>query len=155
MEDSTINLIDKCRHADKKAQEAIYKLYASRIYIACLRITGNSGDAEEAMQDSFLKIFDRLNQTFSKITDDNSVKKGNFQNNGSFEAWIRQIAIHTAIDYVRRKNLEWVELNENYVNVPEDTDYTDEDAIQLSVTRIKEGMKHLPDGYRIILSLFI
>ena len=95
-------------------------------------------EAEEAMQDSFLKIFTRLDQ---------------YHDGQCFEAWMHRIAIHTAIDYVRRQAPDQEELSDNLAE-PE-TDGPDEEEIQYSVAQIKEATKKLPAGYRIILSLYL
>ena len=81
MDKVTEHLIEGCRRGDRSSQLKLYKQYAQRLYIACLRIVGNSSEAEEAMQDSFLKIFTRLDQ---------------YHDGQCFEAWMHRIAIHTA-----------------------------------------------------------
>ena len=63
MDKVTEHLIEGCRRGDRSSQLKLYKQYAQRLYIACSRIVGNSSEAEEAMQDSFLKIFTRLDQS--------------------------------------------------------------------------------------------
>ena len=62
MEETNVHLIEECRRGNRTAQLALYKQFAQRLYVACLRIVGNVPEAEEAMQDSFLKIFTRLDQ---------------------------------------------------------------------------------------------
>ncbi len=138
MNETTVQLIEGCRKGKRDAQLALYKQFAQRLYIACLRIVGNSGEAEEAMQDAFLKIFTRIDQ---------------YKDYQCFEALITQIAVHTAIDYVRRQNPEWEELSDNYA-APE-SDGPDEEEIQYSVKLIKEATQKLPAGYRVILSLYL
>lgn len=92
-------LIEQCRRGSRSAQLALYKQFASRLYNVCLRIVGNPQDAEEAMQDSFLKAFTRLER---------------YQTGQSFGAWLHQIAVRTAIDYVRRQIPEGDELAADY-----------------------------------------
>lgn len=138
MDKVTEHLIEGCRREDRSSQLKLYKQYAQRLYIACLRIVGNSSEAEEAMQDSFLKIFTRLDQ---------------YHDGQCFEAWMHRIAIHTAIDYVRRQAPDQEELSDNLAE-PE-TDGPDEEEIQYSVAQIKEATTKLPAGYRIILSLYL
>jgi len=135
---TTANLIESCRRGNRSAQLSLYKKYAQKLYIACLRIVGNTAEAEEAMQDSFLKIFTRL---------------GQYQDGQCFEAWIHRIAVHTAIDYVRRKTQEWDELSENFAE-PDD-DAPDEADIQYNVNQIKQALTKLSPGYRIVLSLYL
>ncbi len=138
MNETTEQLIEGCRSGKRSAQLALYKQFAQRLYIACLRIVGNTSEAEEAMQDAFLKIFTRIDQ---------------YKDNLCFEAWMHRIAVHTAIDYVRRQTPEWDELSDNYAD-PESDEPSEED-IQYSVKQIKEATAKLPAGYRVILSLYL
>lgn len=138
MNETTEQLIEGCRKGKRNAQLSLYKQFAQRLYIACLRIVGNTSDAEEAMQDSFLKIFTHIDQ---------------YKENLCFEAWIHRIAVHTAIDYVRRQTPEWDELSDNYADPG--ADEPGEDDIQYSVKQVKEATAKLPTGYRVILSLYL
>lgn len=138
MEETNTHLIKRCRRGDKTAQLALYKQFAQQLYVACLRIVGDASEAEEAMQDSFLKIFTRLDQ---------------YQDGQYFEAWIHRIAVHTAIDYMRRQLPGREELTDNYTE-PDD-DGPDEEEIRYSVAQVKEACKKLPAGYRVILSLYL
>ena len=138
MEQTTTNLVENCRKGKRSAQLALYERYARKLFVACLRIVGNASDAEEAMQDSFLKIFTRIDQ---------------YDGGQNFEAWIHRIAVHTAIDYVRRQNQVWEELSENY---PEpENDEPDEEKIQYTIEQIKAATAKLPPGYRVVLSLYL
>lgn len=138
MNEQTMYLIGKCRKRDHAAQVSIYKLYVQRLYATCLRITGNPAEAEEAVQDSFLKAFNRIDQ---------------YQDGQNFEAWLQTITIHTAIDYVRKQTPDWTELPPNMA-IPEEEE-TDEENVKMTVEKIKEGVKKLPAGYRAILSLYL
>jgi len=138
MNEQTKYLIGKCRKRDHAAQVGIYKLYAQRLYATCLRITGNPAEAEEAVQDSFLKAFNRI---------------GQYQDGQNFEAWLQTLTIHTAIDYVRKQTPDWAQLPSNTA-IPEEED-TDEESINMTVEKIKEGIRKLPAGYRSILSLYL
>jgi RNA polymerase sigma-70 factor (ECF subfamily) len=139
MEESLTYLIEACRRGNKTAQLHIYKKYAQRLYLACLRITGNRMEAEESMQDAFLKVFNNLDQ---------------FKNELNFEAWIHRIAVHTAIDHVRRQTPEWDELPAHYA-APAEEDPAQEETLRYTVARIKDATQKLPAGYRIVLSLYL
>jgi RNA polymerase sigma-70 factor (ECF subfamily) len=139
MEESTTYLLESCRRGNKSAQLSLYKRYARKLYLACLRITGNRMEAEEAMQDAFLKVFNRLYM---------------FRNEQNFDAWIHRIAVHTAIDYVRRHTRGWEEIPLHCAE-PEAPEETSEDALQYAVAQIKEATQKLPAGYRIVLSLYL
>ncbi|WP_080906056.1 RNA polymerase sigma factor [Parabacteroides sp. Marseille-P3160] len=136
MEAETAELIKECRKGKRVAQLNLYSRYAGWIYATCLRIVGNSMEAEEAMQDSFLKALTRLEQ---------------YHEGQSFDAWLKQIAVHTSIDYVRRKVPDWEELKET-ADIPSEED-ADAAEITCTVERIKREIANLPPGYRLILSL--
>ncbi|RHJ80027.1 RNA polymerase sigma factor [Parabacteroides sp. AM08-6] len=138
MEETTAHLIEGCRKGSRSAQLALYKQFARRLYVACLRIVGNAPEAEEAMQDAFLKVFTRLDQ---------------YHDGQCFEAWMHRIAVHTAIDYVRRQTPEAEELSDNYIEPV--TDEIDEETIRYSVDQVKKACCQLPAGYRVILSLYL
>jgi RNA polymerase sigma-70 factor (ECF subfamily) len=142
MDESATYLLENCRRGNKSAQLSLYKKYARRLYLTCLRITGNPMEAEEAMQDAFLKVFNRLYL---------------FRNEQNFEAWMHRIAVHTAIDYVRRHRHEWEEISPHSIDSDElnENEEADEEALQYAVVQIKEAVKKLPAGYRIVLSLYL
>jgi len=121
---------------DKKSQifqRELYQLHHRRIYNTCLRIIGNQMDAEEAMHDVFLKIFDHIDD---------------LQDEKAFLSWSRQTAIRTSIDRVRRKNTVFVQIDQ--LSIP--CEEPDEEP-ELSVEAIKRELDRLPDGYRIVLSM--
>ena len=139
MKETNIHLIEQCRKGNRSAQLALYKQFATRLYNVCLRIIGNPQNAEEAMQDSFLKAFTRLEQ---------------YQAGTSFEAWLQQIAVRTAIDYVRRQLPEGEDLTDDYAELA-DEDTPDEEELQCSVAQVKAACQQLPAGYRVVLSLYL
>jgi len=121
---------------DKNArifQRELYELHYRRIYNTCLRIIGNPLDAEEAMHDVFLKLFDHL--------DDLHDEK-------AFFSWSRSIAIRTSIDRVRRKNPVFVPIDQFSL-----ADEEPDEEMELSVETVKRELNLLPDGYRVVLSM--
>jgi RNA polymerase sigma-70 factor (ECF subfamily) len=133
------NIIEACRRGSISAQMKLYRQYANKLYAACLRIVGNKAEAEEAMQDSFLKIFSKIDQ---------------YKTEQNFEAWMQRIAVHTAIDYVRRQLPDCEELPQ-HLHTEEADDYADEADVELAVERIKLAAQKLPPGYRTVLSLYL
>ena len=67
MDDSVQDLIARCRKRYRQSQLAMYRRFAPLVYPICLRIVGNAPEAEEAMQDTFLKIFDKLDQYHDEL----------------------------------------------------------------------------------------
>lgn len=140
MDDILQHLIEGCRRGERTSLVALYDRYAKWLFQICLRIIGNKEEAEEVMQDAFLKAFTSI---------------GKFKGE-SLPAWLKQIAIHTAIDAVRKQKVEWVELTEKEdiaSSDPEEEFY--EESIHLSVENIRKAMEGLPAGYRVILSLYL
>lgn len=141
MDKNYTHLIDQCSRKNPKAQMVLYELYAKRLYSACFRIVGNANEAEEAMQDAFLKIFMRIDQ---------------YDRSKNFEVWMHRIAVNTAIDYVRRQLPLEEAFSENMLTKAEEMiDEGDEEEIAFSVGKIKEGIRLLAPGYRLILTLYL
>lgn len=140
MDDILQHLIESSKRGEESSLVALYDRYARWLFQICLRIIGNAEEAEEAMQDTFLKAFSSI---------------GKFQGD-SFSAWLKQIAVHTAIDALRKQKEEWIELSDKYDSIAQDDENeADEESIQLSVEKIRKAMQQLPDGYRVILSLYL
>ena len=137
------DLIAQCRKTDRKAQIEIYKLYYKAMYNTCLRIVNNSTDAEDIMQESFLDAFRKLDM---------------FNEKGSFGSWLKRIVVNKSLDFlktkkdIRRLDDVKVELMELAEIQEEGNSMVDIDVQLLEVT---EGMKRLPDHYRIIVSLYL
>jgi RNA polymerase sigma factor (sigma-70 family) len=85
---SEASLIQHCLKGDRKHQKALYELYAPKLFSICLRYAKNQMDAEDILQDGFVKLFNKLHQ---------------YKGEGSFEGWIRRIFVNTAIEYLRSK----------------------------------------------------
>jgi len=119
-------------------QRELYRLHYRRIYNTCLRIIGSPMDAEEAMHDVFLKLFDHLDD---------------LQDEKAFIAWSRSIAIRTSIDLVRRKKPIFLQFDEQlFADVGDDGEEAEQET-ELSVETVKSELNRLPDGYRIVLSM--
>lgn len=73
---------------DRKSQKALYDRFAAKMFGVCLRYAGNSDEAEDILQEGFIKVFNKM---------------GSFRSEGSFEGWVRRIFVNTAIEHFRRK----------------------------------------------------
>ena len=82
------DLIQGSIRGDKKCQEAIFRRYAGKMLVVCMRYARHRMEAEDLLQDAFIKVFRNLH---------------NFQNKGSFEGWIRRIVVNTALKNIDRK----------------------------------------------------
>jgi RNA polymerase sigma-70 factor (ECF subfamily) len=86
----TDHLIENCIKGNRKSQRELYDIYAPKMYSLCLRYTKNQMDAEDILQEGFVKLYLNLHR---------------FRGEGSFEGWVRRIFVNTAIEHIRKKNL--------------------------------------------------
>lgn len=85
---SEADLVEGCLRGDRKAQSELYHRYAPRMYGVCLRYAANAEEAEDILQEGFVKVFRKLES---------------YRGDGSFEGWVRRIFVNTAIEHFRRK----------------------------------------------------
>ncbi len=131
------DLINGCIEGNRRMQEELYRRFSPRMYAVCLRYAGSSEEAEDILQEGFIKIFKKLNS---------------FRGDGSFEGWIRRIFVNTAIEHFRRKRyLQPVtEKEENtiegkYLSVLDD----------LAEKDILELVRQLSPGYRTVFNMYV
>lgn len=91
MEYNEQELILGCRNGDRMMQEALYKAYYSTFLKVCIRYARNMEDAEQLLNDGFLKIFTKINS---------------YDNAGAFGGWMRRIMVNTCLDYLRSHELK-------------------------------------------------
>lgn len=132
------DLIRKCAKNDASAQRELYKLLASKLFAVCLRYTKIRAEAEDWLQDAFVKIF--LN-----------IKKYNFE--GSFEGWARRVTVNNILTELRK--------NKRWGNVFDVDDVIDEVKAEESATGKMEYddmlsfIQQLPEGKRIIFNMHV
>ncbi len=135
--DKHVSLVNDCRNGSRKAQFEIYKLYASAMYNVALRIVNDEAEAEDVLQEAFLDAFARI---------------ADFRQETTFGLWLKQIVINRAINYLRKRKAEFVPIDGlDVVDEPS----ADEEEVQLKVEMIKAAMNDLPDGYRVVLTLYL
>jgi RNA polymerase sigma-70 factor (ECF subfamily) len=133
------DIIDRCRHGEQKAQFQLYKLYYKAMYNTCYRIVSDEMEAEDIMQEAFLKAFDKLDTYSGKV---------------SFGAWLKRIVINHSLDQIKKKKLDFKEFDKHAHEVKEEEE-VNEDDITEQIEEIKDSINQLPDGYRIVLSLYL
>ncbi|PWL31428.1 MAG: RNA polymerase subunit sigma-70 [Fluviicola sp. XM-24bin1] len=135
MDDSA--LVKKCLKGDARAQRALFDKFAPKMLGVCMRYAKNTEQAEDVLQDGFVKVFTKLS---------------NYSGNGSLEGWIRRIIVNTALDEIRRN----VKFKDN-VNV-DDVDYKlelDSHIVEgLAADDLMKIVNDLPDGYRVVFNMF-
>jgi RNA polymerase sigma-70 factor (ECF subfamily) len=134
------DLIEGCRHNNRKSQIQVYNLYYKAMYNTAFRIIKNSAEAEDIMQESFLT-------GFQKISD--------YKGDASFGAWLKRIVINRALDELKKKK-ENVSLEEAGIEpFIDDTSENYLEALSYRTEQIRKGIEELGDDDRIIISLFL
>lgn len=122
---------------DRRMQEELYQRFSPRMYGVCLRYAGNTEEAEDILQEGFVKVFKKLDS---------------YRGDGSFEGWIRRIFVNTAIEHFRRKRYlqpvtekEENTLEGNYLSVLDDL--AERDILAL--------VQQLSPGYRTVFNMYV
>ncbi len=134
------NLVVECKQGNRKAQYELYKLYSKSMYNVAVRMLNHEDEAADILQESFLDAFTRI---------------ADFRQESTFGLWIKQIVINKAISQLRKRKMELVSLEDGNVGDLIDDDYKDEGELQYQVQQVKQAIQLLPDGYRIVLSLYL
>ena len=138
--DKHYNLVVECKQGSKKACYELYKLYAKAMLNVSFRIVGNIAEAEDVLQEAFL-------DAFNKVKD--------FRQDTTFGLWLKQIVVNRSINVLRKRKLELVELDGEQLENIADDGFEDDEDTQYQAAQVKEAIKQLPDGYRIVLSLYL
>ena len=133
-----IDVVEQCKANDRKAQLQLYNQYCSGMFYVAMRFVKNTDDAEDITQESFIKAFQKIHQ---------------FKGDVSFGAWLKRIVINKSIDFLKAKKERLVPLDESYMQVVEDDDWTVEEGISLEEVRL--AMEQLPEKYRYVVMMFL
>lgn len=136
MADRPSELIDKCIKGERKAQHELYKLYAPRLYPVCLRYTRSVDEAEDVLQEAFIKIFAKLES---------------YRGESRFDYWMKRIVVNTALNAQRNKlymypMVDVTELNDSTSDYDIISDYSLNELISL--------VKSLPTGCQVVFNMF-
>jgi RNA polymerase sigma factor (sigma-70 family) len=138
--DIHLELLERGIDGDRQALCELYNLYSRAMFNVAMRILNSREDAEEALQDAFTEAF---------------LKLRTFRYESTFGSWLKRIVINRCINLVRKKKMILVgteELN-NLPVIPDEEN--DTDSIQLEVNRVIRAMELLPNGFRIVFSLYM
>ena len=130
-------ILEGCLRNDSVAQRELYNTYSPKMLAVCFRYAHNREDAEDMLQEAFIKVFTQLRT---------------FENRGSFEGWIRRIVVHTCINTLKKnkKFNESVDLiHAASISIREETV-----PAVVQVKQIVDCIRSLPIGYRTVLNLF-
>lgn len=128
-------LINNCKKGKRKAQAELYRKYSGILFGMCLKYSRNKTEAEDSLHDSFMTIFNKIDQ---------------YNFNGSFEGWIKRITVNTVLQKYRKEQ----HLNVVSENVGEEIDVEIEQA-DISLSTLLGYIQELPNKYRLTFNLYV
>ena len=130
-------LIKRCLSGERKAQELLYKQFASKMFGVCLRYATDRMEAEDMLQNGFIKVFQKLHD---------------FRGDGSFEGWVRRIMVHSSIEYYRKhhKTMQLVDIDD----AANESSVSPIASANLEAKDLMAIIQQLSPGYRIVFNLY-
>jgi RNA polymerase sigma-70 factor (ECF subfamily) len=129
-------LVKDCLKGKLQAQRELYELFAKDMLGVCYRYTRSIKDAEDVLQEGFVKVFHHLSQ---------------YRNEGELGAWVRRIMVNTALNFLKRNRKYQQEMffTEEYLHPVTD----DNPVVKLQAKEIADLIRQLPHGYQVIFNL--
>ena len=136
-----IHIVEKCKQNDRQAQMQLYNQYCNGMFIVALRFVKDTMEAEDIVQEAFIKAFSKLEQYKAEV---------------SFGAWLKRIVINRCIDVLKSKRQRLIELEEHHLNVV-DADYEKEWLVndEITIDEVKAAIERLPEKYKIVVMLYL
>lgn len=130
-------IIKGCQQKEAKAQRALFEKYASTMLGICIRYMKAQQEAEDVLQDGFIKVFEKFDK---------------YSSEGSLEGWIKRIMINTALDQLRKnkKTDHHLDVDEVSYLLPKDSMIVE----QLSADNLLKILSTIPEGYRVVFNLY-
>jgi RNA polymerase sigma-70 factor (ECF subfamily) len=140
---SDAQLIARAQRGEEEAFSALFEAHKRRVYSLCLRMTGNTAEAEDLTQEAFLQLFRKIST---------------FRGESAFSTWLHRLAVNVVLMHLRKKGLQQISLDEpdTTQDEPVKRDYgTDDRRLTGSVDRIglQAAIADLPPGYRTVFVL--
>lgn len=132
-------IIEGCVKGKKAAQDRLYKKFSGLIFGICLRYTKNRMEAQDVMQDVFVKIYNNI-QTY--------------HHDGSFEGWLRRIAVNTSITNYRKNQKHAYQEDINDVIRVKDEPMSVDD-LEFTAEEMMSCIQKLPHGYKTVFSMYV
>ena len=134
-------IIEKCKQNNRLAQMQLYNQYCNGMYIVANRFVKDAAEAEDVVQEAFIKAFTKLHQYKAEVT---------------FGAWLKRIVINKSIDFLKSKKQYLIALDEVHlkiVDIPNDDKWLVDDAI--TIDEVKSAINSLPDKYKYVVMLYL
>lgn len=129
-----------CIHGDLRSQELVYKMFSGRMMVVCVRYLKSREDAEDLLQEGFIKAFQQIHQ---------------FKGNGAFEGWLRRMFVNLCLDSLRKnKGVRWISTEDHEIaDDHDDNPIDDNDHLDFTPDDVLAAMEQLTPVYRTVFNL--
>jgi len=135
------NIIEGCVQEKRKAQYMLYQHFASPMLSLCMRYCRNRMEAEDVLQEGFIKIFQKIST---------------FRQSGSLEGWVRRIMINQAINHLKAKKMLFLDTDPQALgNWIPDEGPTEQGEQRYKLEVLMEAIQTLPPGYKVVFNLYV
>lgn len=128
-------LLERCNKKESNAYGELYGLYAKAMFSISMRIVNNRDEAEDILQESFIKAFKDMSR---------------FNTMPEFGMWLKRVVINHSLDVVRKQKIDFISIDDTDIAEEEN-----EEEISYDINTVIECIQQLPSGYRVILTLFL
>lgn len=131
------DIVKGCQEGRAKFQKLLYELMSPKMLGVCMRYAKDDYEAEDMLQNAFIKIFQKIDS---------------YRGEGSFEGWVRKIVINTSIEYYRKnlRGIHTVDIDE----LGEDIAFTAFDMSRINIKALMKLIQSLPVGYRLVFNMY-
>jgi RNA polymerase sigma factor (sigma-70 family) len=130
-------ILEGCRKNMQAAQQQLYDAFSGKMLAVCYRYAKNRDDAEDMLQDGFIKVLTQISQ---------------YRGEGSLEGWVRRVIVHTCIN-ILKKNKKFND-NVDIIHATAMTSQDDEIPSVMQAKQIVDCIRLMPIGYRTVLNLY-
>lgn len=130
-------IISECIAGNPKAQAKLYQQFAPKMFGVCLRYAKDATEAEDNLQEGFIKVFSNLNT---------------FRNDGSLEGWIRRIMINVSLEKIRKQHLLYPVED---VSIYDSVNFSDDVVAKMAADDLMKLIQELPPRYRLVFNLYV
>jgi RNA polymerase sigma factor (sigma-70 family) len=136
------SILKGCKEGKRSAQKLLYDHYVSVMFAVCLRYAKNHDEAEDLVQEGFLKVFQNINS---------------FRQQGSLEGWMKRIMVNHALNHYKKNRKELFFEDVNEINELEILDQNEETDLPEPIPpeKLLEFIQSLPEGYRMVFNLYV
>lgn len=139
--DQHYGLVLECKQGSRKAQYELYKLYSKAMFNVALRVLNDMDEAADVLQEAFIDAYNRI---------------ADFRQETTFGLWMKQIVINKSISQLRKRRLNMLSIEDHDCeDLADEMDDSDAEELKLQVQKVHEAIHQLPDGYRVVLSLYL